>query len=212
MSASPSSRGRYVALALGLLALIALVLWLRRPRPVPIPEPPLESAAESPPEPEPAPAVPDVPRAAARPEERPIALGPSPGEAPTTDAGPPRRRLLASDPDPMPAVRNPIASGSRDPFDPGDSGRRVRLMASHGAIRVGVSTTAEVRDEAQVTAIMEEMATELDRSESGRTDSFETRAHEYQALLDRYGQRLGQYMTGDFAFHGTDWILFHSAR
>jgi hypothetical protein len=133
---------------------------------------------------------------------------PGSGAAPTTVGSGGKRRLLASDPDPVPAVNYPgVASSTFDPFDPG-SRDPVRTLASFGTIRVGVPASAEVRDEAQVKAILGELAKELDGKEKGRADSYESRAHEYQQLLGGYGEKLRPYMNGAFAFHGEGWILF----
>lgn len=128
----------------------------------------------------------------------------------TSATSAPKRRLLASDPDPIPSVRY-RSTERKDPFeDEGEHG--VKLMATHGAIKVGVSTQATVKDEKQVKEIMAEMARELDEAEAGRTDDVEERAHDYQPLLNRYAAKLQSSMSGAFAFHGENWILFHSVK
>ncbi|MBI2394207.1 MAG: hypothetical protein HYV09_31845 [Deltaproteobacteria bacterium] len=124
----------------------------------------------------------------------------------------PRKKLLPTDPDPPPPEGlHSIAVGSRDPFEAkGDDG--LRVVASYGAIKIGIAKKAHVRDEQQVAAITLALAKELNEKESGRKDDFETRAHEYQPILGGYAAKLQPYMTGEFAFHAGDWILFHSVK
>jgi len=122
----------------------------------------------------------------------------------------PKRKLLANDPDPIPEVKYPTNDGEdRDPFSE-NSKDPVRTLATSGPIRVGVTKAAELRDEKQVTSILGDLARELETKEKGRTDSYETRAHEYQKTLADYAGKLSPYMSGGFAFHAEGWILFKS--
>lgn len=203
MSTGPSSRWRKVGLAVGAFVLLDVGLALtyhfwdsRAPR---------ASSGDR-----------TKAIALASPDESIVVLTPAKHAGATTasasgTASAPRRRLLASDPDPQPSVKNPTSSGpGRDPFVGGEDGPSVRTLATVGAIRVGVAKVASIKDEQKVTEILTELARELDAKEAGRTDDYEARAHDYHSLLDRYAGKLDDQMTGQFAFHGDGWILFKS--
>jgi hypothetical protein len=205
MRSASTARWRTVGLAVGafvvfdLLMALAFQLWVRRPA---------ESRGSG--NTTPASAVAEASGTSAG---TMLVLPSAQPPAAVTSVGAPRRRLLASDADPRPAVEYPTASMNEfDPFVGGAKGPSVRTLVSQGAIRVGVSTTSKINDEAQVTRVLGELAKELDEKEQGRSDSYEARAREYQPLLKGYADRLHEHMDGDFAFHGEGWILFQPVK
>jgi hypothetical protein len=162
------------------------------------------SAAASTPEPEST----DV---TVTPATTPPTTGPTIVQLPATGANSNApRRLLATDPDPIPSVRHPAVNGKDfDPFEVGFLGPDpVRTLATVGVVRVGIPKSAVVRDEKQVTQILTDLATEIDAKEKGRTDDTHHRAEEYNALMVEYGQRLRPFMSGSFAFHADKWALY----
>jgi hypothetical protein len=122
----------------------------------------------------------------------------------------PRRVLLPTDPDPPnPNERAAPAANYGDAFESWDGKpSEVRTIATVGKIRLGVARVATVRDEAKVAAILEDLGKELQTREKGRRDDWEARARDYHDMMDSYGRKLSPYMTGDFAFHTGQWVLF----
>ncbi len=144
----------------------------------------------------------------------------SPGaSAPTVAAAPAiapssaRRVLLPTDPDPKnPDERATPKANYGDAFESWDGKpSEVRTLVTVKGIRLGVARVATVRDERKVTALLGDLGEELAKREAGRHDSWESRAHEYHDMMDSYGRKLGPYMSGDFAFHTGQWVLFQPA-
>jgi hypothetical protein len=201
MSTSIGERARRLVLPvfIGVLALCIIVymLWPTARRKAPI------AASSAEPESTDVAVTPTI----AAPTIAPPNLAQAPATAANSIAP---RRLLASDPDPIPSVRHPAVNGKDfDPFEVGFLGPDpVRTLATVGAVRVGVPKSAVMRDEKQVTQILTDLATEINAKEKGRTDDTHHRAEEYNALMVEYGERLRPFMSGSFAFHADKWALF----
>ena len=124
-----------------------------------------------------------------------------------------RRVLLPTDPDPKnPDERATPKANYGDAFESWDGKpSEVRTLVTVKGIRLGVARVATVRDERKVTALLGDLGEELAKREAGRHDSWESRAHAYHDMMDSYGRKLGPYMSGDFAFHTGQWVLFQPA-
>jgi hypothetical protein len=111
---------------------------------------------------------------------------------------------------PEPSVPIPYKA-SRDPNfgDPFESDAGlpsdVRVLTTVGAFRLGVTNRSKVRDERAVTAVLRELGGEIDALDRGRSDSYERRVVEYQAVYERYRSKLKPVMDGEFALKGNGW-------
>ena len=110
------------------------------------------------------------------------------------------------EPLPIPGVRAITNPNFGDPFDgDGNGPKDVRVLATVGAFRVGVTNDSKVRDEAATVAVLKELGAEIDEKDRERTDSYERRVIEYQSIFDRYRDRLKPVMDGSFAVKGNGW-------
>lgn len=93
-----------------------------------------------------------------------------------------------------------------DPFE-SDAGlpSDVRVLATVGAFRLGVTNESKVRDERAVAGVLRDLGGEIDALDRGRTDSYERRVVEYQAVYERYRPKLAPFMDGAFALKGNGW-------
>lgn len=123
-----------------------------------------------------------------------------------TSASPKAPAVVWPEPLPIPGVRAVSNPSFGDPFD-GEGGgpKDVRVLATVGAFRLGVTNDSKVRDEATVTAVLKELGAEIDAQDKGRSESYERRVMEYQSTFDRYRAKLKPAMDGSFAVKGNGW-------
>lgn len=129
-----------------------------------------------------------------------------PRAEPVASAAPKAPAVVWPEPLPIPGERAVTNPNFGDPFD-GEGGgpKDVRVLATVGAFRLGVTNDSKVRDEATVTAVLKELGAEIDAQDRGRTESYERRVMEYQSTFDRYRAKLKPAMDGSFAVKGNGW-------